>query len=248
MWAVIPNFTKIEEVYVRVIPPDWVPPTPPEDNDGVKMIPDGIKPQYLYDRDGDGNFTGNISIMKPGGGATGIGTPLGDYKLTFHARSEDGTVADIKSTYVTLNEDGIPPQDTTPPTITITNPEDDETIDGSVKIKASGDDDQALAKIQIYFDDELVKEEDMPPYLPYPEVSYRFDTEDYEDGDYTIMAKAIDTSDNEATHSIEVEIKNEVEDGPRIPGFSSASLLFGSLLGVAIIFAHIRRRKIDFKR
>ncbi|MFX1469171.1 MAG: C13 family peptidase [Promethearchaeota archaeon] len=222
IWAVVKNSSKIEKVYVRVIPPDWVPPPPPQpDDDGIRMIPDGILPQYLNDTDGDGNYTGNIDI----------GRDLGDYKITFHANSEDGSVADIESTYVTLNQDGTRPPDTTPPSISITNPKENAGLKGIVNITAEGDDDQALDKIQLYFDGALVKEEPMPPCYPYPEVVYSLDTADYSFGLHNITAIAIDKANYSQETSILVTIERD-----QIPGFEITTLFTGTLIGIIIVF------------
>ncbi len=241
MWAVVKNDSAIKKVYVRVIPPDWVPPVPPQpDDDGIKMIPDGILPQYLHDTYGDGNYTGFLYTRD-------FKTKKGDYKVTLHAESEDGSVADIESTYITLNDDGTTPADTTPPTISITHPSNGANISGIVEVTAEGDDDQALDKIQIYIDGVKVKKEAMPSYYPYPEVSYSLNTNKYVNGTHNITATAIDKANNTKSTSITADfgIVEEKEEGwlERIPGYNIYTLYTGTLLGVIIVFTRYRKRR-----
>lgn len=233
MWVVVENDSRIEKVYVRVIPPDWVPPElPPPDDSIAPMIHDGLLPQYLYDPDGDGNFTGNIYL--------GRNLVVGDYRLIFHASSEDGTVADIESTFITLNNDGKAPTDIMPPTITITNPHPANVLKGAVEIIAEGDDDQALDKIQIYIDAELVKEESMPPYYPYPEVIHSFDTSQYSNGAHVITAIAIDKANNNKSTTVTV-----IFSGTSIPSYNIPILMFGSVIGVILVYLKkIKKRQL----
>lgn len=113
--------------------------------------------------------------------------------------------------------------DNTPPTISITNPRPNANLRGIINITAEGDDDQALDKIQIYFDGTLMKEEIMPPYYPYPEVIYSLDTSKYGSGTHNITAVAIDKASNVQETSILVKM---VED--EIPSFKSLLYLLES--------------------
>jgi hypothetical protein len=190
------------------------------------MIPDGILPQYLTDPDGDGNFTGNVDL--------GRNLVLGDYKLTFHASSEDGTVADIEATYITANNNGTAPPDITPPTIAITNPHQDNILSGAVEIITEGDDDQALDKIEIYIDGTKVEEESMPPYYPYPQVTHSFNTSQYSIGPHNITAIATDKANNVQSTSIEVNFF--IESSDQIPGYNIPILAFGAIITVILIY------------
>ena len=237
IWAVVQNYSKIERVYVRVIPPDWVPPDPPDpDDDYTPMIPDGILKQYLSDPDGNGNFTGNLYLGRYGN----YFGDYGEYKLTFHASSEDGSVADIEESSIILNADGSTPPDITPPNITITNPDSNAGLKGIVNITAEGDDDQALDKIQIYLDGVLLEDEPMPSYYPYPEVVYSLNTADYSFGLHNITARAVDKASNIQETSIMVTFEED-----KIPGFQITYLFTGTLLGVIIIFTlYVKRNSV----
>ncbi|MFX1500360.1 MAG: C13 family peptidase [Promethearchaeota archaeon] len=249
IWVVVSNHTPIEKVYVRVLPPDWVPPTPPDpDEDGiVPMIQDNIKATYVYDdgEHGDGAANdgryGNTLYL---GRLSAQGASLGDYKVVFHVLNQNGTVAKAKSTLITVNEDGSAPPDTTDPTITITNPESNAGLSGIVNITAEGDDDQALDRIEIYLDGTLVKSEIMPDYYPYPEVIHSLDTADYSKGLHNITARAVDNSSNSQETTILVTFEED-----KIPGFQITLLFSGTLLGVIIMVTlYVKRysvKKID---
>lgn len=234
----------VESVMARVVPPNWVPPVgEPEDPkgvDGKKLVEDtGVELFFLSDRDGDGNFTGNL------------GTPNnpdfwgdeGDYEVNFIAKTQVGALAKIESSVVNVNPAGTAPTDTTLPSISITAPSPNAVISGIVGVIAEGDDDQVLDKIQIHIDGALVKEENMPPYLPYPEATYNLDSSLYSAGIHNISATAFDGAGNTKTTSIFVTI-----GGGEIPGFDITALILGSILGiisiVAIKFKNVSREKL----
>ena len=228
IWAKIDSTDVIRDVYARITPPGWTPAPIETDEEGSKLgVHTGIELVRLYDQDGDGNFTGNLYTPNN----PDFWNNTGDYKINIIARSQDGILADVESTHITVNDDGKAPPDTTPPTITITNPHQDNLLAGAVEIIAEGDDDQALDKIQIYIDGELVKEESMPPYYPYPDVIHSFNTSQYLIGPHNITAIAIDKENNVKSTSISV-----VFSGTSIPSYNIPILMFGSVIGVILIY------------
>ena len=232
VWVVINTNTAIDRVYARVVPPNWtVPigePEDPQGAEGTALVGDtGVQLILLSDIDADGNFTGNLwSRFNPG-----FWDDEGDYTVNFIAETQEGALAKIESTVVTLNTDGNPPPDTTSPSISITTPSPNAMISGIVDVIAEGDDDQALDKIQIHVDGDLVKEEIMPSYLPYPEAIYNLNSSQYSSGFHNISATAFDVTGNTKTSSILVRI------GAGIPGFSVPILILGSVLGTISILA-----------
>ena len=164
-------------------------------------------------------------------------TDFGDYRLGIFAKGQSGAMAG-GSTYITQNEDGKAPPDTTLPNITITNPDSNAGLKGIVNITTEGDDDQALDKIQIYLDGVLLKEETMPPYYPYPEVVYSLNTADYSFGLHNITARAVDQASNVQETSILVTFEED-----KIPGFQITSLTLGTILGIVTIYLVKIRKK-----
>lgn len=244
IWVVVSNHTPIEKVYVRVLPPGWVPPTPPDpDGDGiVPMIQDNIKQTYVYDDGNHGDGKANDGIYGNNlylGRLSAQGASLGDYKVVFHVQNLDGTVAKAESTLITVNDDGTAPPDTTDPSITITNPESNAGLSGIVNITAEGDDDQALDRIELYLDGLLLKSEAMPDYYPYPEVIHSINTADYSKGLHNITARAVDNSSNYQETTILVTFEEE-----GIPGFQISFLFSGTLIGVIIIFILLSKRNL----
>ncbi|MFX0062256.1 MAG: Ig-like domain-containing protein [Candidatus Hermodarchaeota archaeon] len=97
---------------------------------------------------------------------------------------------------------GPPPPDTTPPTVSITNPADGATVGGTISVTASASDNVGVDKVEFYIDGSLQATDTSPPY------SYSWDTTSYSDGSHTIMAKAYDTSGNTNTDTITVTVDN----------------------------------------
>ncbi len=232
-WVVIENKSIVEKVYLRFLPPDWRPPTPqPDPDDGTPLVGDpNLYILELSDPDGDGNFTGDVS-------GSVLGKYQGDWTVNVLARTTSGDFADVESSAITINQGGTPPQDTTDPTVQITNPLAGETVTGLINITAEGDDDQALEKMQLFIDDVLVKELIMPDYYPY-EISYEWNTTQNGTGAHTITAKAIDKAGNSATQTIRVNAQE-------IPGFGFAIIIMGCFLVVITIQVLKRRKILDY--
>ncbi|MFX1570920.1 MAG: C13 family peptidase [Promethearchaeota archaeon] len=232
----VDNSTDISKVICRVISEDWTPPEPTDNFNNETMVLWDENEMFfqweLTDPDGDGNFSGTVEILSPSRDS--------DYKLNFIVEDVDGRRSQIVSTKIGVNSDGNAPVDTVDPIVIITNPAERAVLTSIVNITAEGDDDQALDKIQIYFDDTLMKEETMPSYYPYPEVIYSLNTSKYSDGLHTIKAVAIDTADNTQETSIIVQIGED-----EIPGFQITLIFGGTILGVIIIFITYRKKKLD---
>ena len=158
----VDNSTNIAKLISRVISEDWTPPEP-SDNESMGLW-DANETSYQWELtpEGNGNFTGRVAINSPINNS--------DYMLSFFVEDVNGRRGQIVSTQVGINEDGIAPVDNVDPTVIITNPNANAGLKGIVNITAEGNDDQALDKIQIYLNGELLEDEQMPDYYPYPEV------------------------------------------------------------------------------
>jgi len=95
--------------------------------------------------------------------------------------------------------------DNSPPTISITDPEDGETVSGTVTIAATASDDSGIAQVEFYIDGLLKFTDSTFPY------SFNWDSSTVVDGSHTISAKAIDLAGKTSSDSIQVKVKNEEE-------------------------------------
>ena len=84
-------------------------------------------------------------------------------------------------------------KDTTPPTITITFPQNNETVSGQFTITCMATDNEGVAKVELWVDGDTTGVEDhSEPY------SLLWNTETYEGGPHNIIVRAYDTNDNKA--------------------------------------------------
>ena len=240
IWTVIDTDTLVERVYVRIIPPKWEPEEIVTDNEGSKLgAHTGFLLTELLDEDKDGNYTGNL--YNPN--IPDFWTEKGDFKVDIFAETDEGAIAKVESTSITVNDDGIAPPDTTPPTIKITNPSNDVNISGIVEVTAEGDDDQALDKMQLYIDGEIVDEEIMPSYYPYL-LSYSLNTSKYILGTHNITAIAIDKANNTKSTSITANFGVEQEEKKEIIGFHINTLIISSIFGVIMVYIiNLKKKK-----
>lgn len=97
--------------------------------------------------------------------------------------------------------------DTTPPTVQITSPANNSTISGTVDIDINASDNKGVAKVEVYIDGTLAGETTSPPW------GFIWDTTLEYDDDYTLQAKAYDTSNNLGTSDIvNVTIQNSAPE------------------------------------
>ncbi len=80
--------------------------------------------------------------------------------------------------------------DVTAPTVNITAPTNNSTVDGTVTITATASDNNSVAKVEFYANGNLIGADETSPY------SMNWDTTKVEDGDFDLMAKAYDDVGN----------------------------------------------------
>jgi subtilisin family serine protease len=96
-----------------------------------------------------------------------------------------------------------PPQDTTPPNVAITYPKDGATVSASITVTVNASDNVAVSKVELYKNGELFAVDNEAPY------EFYWDTTCDPDGQYTLYAKAYDSSGNVATsNTITVKVAN----------------------------------------
>jgi len=102
-------------------------------------------------------------------------------------------------------------KDTTPPTVSITNPKDNAVVSGVVTIQVDASDSGGIAKVEFYIGESKVGEDSSKPY------EYSWDTKKLKDGTYVLTTKATDSAGNKNSKSIKVVVKNtKVETWQRI--------------------------------
>jgi hypothetical protein len=81
--------------------------------------------------------------------------------------------------------------DTTPPTVTITSPQDGSTVSDSITITCMSSDNEGVDKVELWVNGVSTDlTDDSEPY------SFDWNTTTLEDGNYTIIIRSYDTSDN----------------------------------------------------
>lgn len=97
--------------------------------------------------------------------------------------------------------------DTTPPMVQITSPANNSTISGIVAININASDNKGVAKVEIYIDGDFSGETTSAPW------GFTWDTELWDNDDYTLQAKAYDTSNNVGTSNyVDVTVQNAVPE------------------------------------
>ena len=96
------------------------------------------------------------------------------------------------------------PPDTTPPTVSVTNPQDEAEVSGTITIAADASDDRVLVSVQFKINGvPLGPEDDAAPF------SRVLDTRTVTNGDYSLTATALDASGNETTSEpVDIRITN----------------------------------------
>lgn len=89
-----------------------------------------------------------------------------------------------------------------PPTISITNPNNNQTVSGTITISANASDDLGVKEVEFWVGDTEAGVDNAAPY----QVS--FDTNQAANGNQEIEAIAIDASDNETSDFINVNVEN----------------------------------------
>jgi hypothetical protein len=97
-----------------------------------------------------------------------------------------------------------PPADTTPPTVSITSPANNQTVSGTITVTATASDDSGIAGVQFLLNGSNLNSEDVSP--PY---STQLDTTTLTNGAHTLSAIARDSANNQTTsQAISINVSN----------------------------------------
>jgi hypothetical protein len=101
---------------------------------------------------------------------------------------------------------GLDQSDRNAPTVSLTAPSDGSSVSGSVSVTANASDDVEVAKVEFYVNGTVKATDTTAPY------SFSWDASSVYNGNYTITAKAIDTSGNSAEDSATVSVTGGATD------------------------------------
>ncbi len=93
-------------------------------------------------------------------------------------------------------------EDTTPPSVSITAPQNGSTVSASVSVSATASDDKGVARIEFYLDDVLQLTDTTSPY------GWTWDTSLASEGSHVVKAAAYDEAGNSASSSVTVSVNN----------------------------------------
>lgn len=89
-----------------------------------------------------------------------------------------------------------------PPSVSITSPQNGDTVSGTVTVQVDAADDEGISKVEIFIDDSLAATLTAPPY------TYQWDTTAVSNATHTIKAAAYDTADQTADDQVSVTVSN----------------------------------------
>ncbi|GMQ60952.1 S8 family serine peptidase [Vallitalea maricola] len=136
----------------------------------------------------DSPETGNYSVE-----VKGYNVPQGPQSFALFASADFGTAV----------------VDDVAPTCNISSPNNGDTVNGMLAIDADALDNVAVSKVEFYVNNNKIGEDTTSPY------SFNWNTNTVNNGNYNLKAKAIDTSNNEATsNEITVTVDNVIDNTP----------------------------------
>lgn len=103
------------------------------------------------------------------------------------------------------------PSDTTPPTVTLTAPQEGATVSGSVPLTATASDNVGVTKVEFYDNSSLVATDTTSPY------SATWDSTKATNGSHLITARAYDAAGNVSSDSNTVTARNGDTQAPTAP-------------------------------
>jgi hypothetical protein len=171
---------------------------------------------YTTEGSGTGKFTSSL---------TGL-TPNTTYYVRAYARNSKGTAYGNEVTFTTPEASAIPG------TITITYPQDGDSVSGALIINAqasvndsnaANSSAQPVTKVEFHIDGVLEKQDSRAPY------QHRWDTTLIPNGSHTIKAKAFYANGSTAQHEIAVTVNNAT--GPPYISLNRTRLNFGVVIG-----------------
>jgi len=129
------------------------------------------------------------------------GLPNGNYTFTAKAFDGAGNNSSSLGVTVTVNNSAV---DLSPPNVSITTPIANQQVSGIFDIQSSATDNVSVAKVTFKIDNQFLAEDLSSPY------SAAWDTSTVANGSHTIEAVATDTSGNNSTAQVTVNVVNNI--------------------------------------
>ncbi len=126
-------------------------------------------------------------------------------------------ISDVTCTPTGLGDDCNKPDDTTPPTVTLTAPLDGAQVSGTTNLTATANDNVGVSKVEFYDNSSLVGVSTAAPY------SASWDTGTVSNGSHLITARAYDGTGNISADSNTITIQNGDQQVPTTPTNVSAT-------------------------
>lgn len=109
---------------------------------------------------------------------------------------------DLSGTTPPIENEPIPEPDSSPPSVALISPSNNETVSGRVNISATASDNVAVSRVDFLLNNNLISSVVSSPY------QLTWDSTTVSNGSYTIRARAYDTTNNSNTTSISIVINN----------------------------------------
>ena len=134
-----------------------------------------------------------------------------------------GRVNALQSIQAALAE--VPDVDTIDPSVAITSPQNNTTVNGSLTVSVSAADEGGVDRVALYVNGELLSADTTSPY------TFEWDTYGYANSDHELMAVAYDSAGNDGWSSvITVTVANESADDTTAPVVAITSIQGGALV------------------
>lgn len=126
-------------------------------------------------------------------------------------------ISDLTCVPTGLGDDCNRPDDSTPPTVTLTAPSDGTQVSGNVNLAATASDNIGVSKVEFYDNSTLIGTAATSPY------GATWNTATSPNGTHLVTARAYDAAGNISTDSNTVTIQNGDQQAPTVPANVSAT-------------------------